>query len=791
MTLQEILQRLADEKKVESRFPVRLIFVDDWSQYKELETALENACDVTLELADFCSAPDVLPNFSKIFKKIEEHREKHILLLSLGEYLRLTIAREVQPQKANIPSLWYSQQAASSRTRVIIPLPCCRDLWDRVIPYDDERQRDCIWELSLPSSRVHSDHSLEPFSLNVYSQEFGEALCGTDIMQGVQTWFYKWSGMINGQRKSCRLVTNLWRNTEQISSSLINIKIISDVFDYITASLDDGGTLRREWGTAEEWTSLSQDLHYGKSLAEIIKKSLNVLVFEPISLLSRWEILSPYKRWLIWLWYRFNPSENYCGYAVKRAKSSEGILDSILYSIFDCIEKSEWIEERAKAVSALKIEEKDEYFFSQLEKVSSLETRLSLLSYKTHAEKTYAIQTINKYLKKGIDFEAVASPLRERYPLFWDYMTASDKCLSSELSTYLHWYRKHKLMNVLPLEASEMVRTIDLECFEKRYSVLKKYEKFDSFFLWIDAMGVEWLSLLLSCLRNKGNDFSVEARPVCARAPTETSYNQQWTEIDAPFKKLDALDKLAHSGVPDDNDYFSCIAHQLNQIEKVADIALTSLREHDYVLISADHGTSRLAALAFHKLPGFTPHAGMVVKGYGRYCEFSEAPLSKEILSEMSHIERDGKNFLVFKNHEHYTQSGNAAGKSDNGHASVGEVHGGATPEEILVPVVVLRRRVPLAPKPTLLTTFVYREKDSVSLRVKFSKKISVLSAFSGEKRADCSPVESGREWQIHFSEMKQGKHLLRFEADGKMLEENCSFEVGTRGIAEDDVLGE
>ncbi|NCC60660.1 MAG: BREX-4 system phosphatase PglZ [Verrucomicrobiae bacterium] len=792
MTMQEILRRLAAERKLGSRYPMRLIFLEDTSQYLELVGNLRTACDATLELGDFCSAPDVFPNFGKLMKKIKELRDKHILLLSLGEYLRLAVARELQKDKAQVPLLWTEQQPASSKTRVVVPLLFCRDLWDRVIPRIDERQKDFIWDLSVLSERENPSrvHKSNIFNLSVFSEEFSDALPEGRFVFGVKAWFSGWEDMITDRSKKCMIVTSLWGNTEQISSS-IDVKVVSNVFDYIVASLKDGSVLQREWGKEADWACLSQKLHYGKTSAEVIKRCLNVYKFEPLSVLSRWESLSRFEQWLVWLWYRVNPSDGYCGYAIRRSRAPEEIVGSIMHSIFDCVEKSEWFDERSQAVASLNAELQNDEYFDRLDQVPSLETRLTLLSCVSHMEKTYALKTISCCLKKGIEFESVASPLRERFPLFWDYMTASANCFSPELASYLHWYRKHKIMNVLPSDATEIIKKIDLECFESRYAVLKAFESVDAFFLWNDAMGAEWLPLLLSCLETRIKDASFEAKVVCARAPTETSFNEQWKEMDAPYDKLDALDKLAHSGVPDDKDYYSCIACQFEQIEKIADAAVARLKNHDFVLITADHGTSRLAALAFHKLPGYTPPSGAIVRSLGRYCELQDTRPLKDIFPETSHIERDGKHFLVFKNHEHFTQSGNAAGKNDGDNANVGELHGGGAPEEILVPVVVLKRRIPLPLVPDLLTPTVFRENETVTVKLNFSKKVSCLTVCVGDLRAECFSAEKGREWKLLFKDLKPGKHCMHLEADGKRLEKACCFEVKTRGITEDDLFGE
>ena len=82
---------------------------------------------------------------------------------------------------------------------------------------------------------------------------------------------------------------------------------------------------------------------------------------------------------------------------------------------------------------------------------------------------------------------------------------------------------------------------------------------------------------------------------VQATLPTETCYNDQWKNIDAPYKKLDKLDKLAHKGVIDDPDYYSCIEQQLAFVASIGKQVSALVEHHHRVIITGDHGSSRLA----------------------------------------------------------------------------------------------------------------------------------------------------------------------------------------------------
>lgn len=66
MTIAEIKEKLSQERSFGSRFPVRIIFVENLNEYSVLEHQLKGICDVTMNVADFCRAPDTVPQFDKI-----------------------------------------------------------------------------------------------------------------------------------------------------------------------------------------------------------------------------------------------------------------------------------------------------------------------------------------------------------------------------------------------------------------------------------------------------------------------------------------------------------------------------------------------------------------------------------------------------------------------------------------------------------------------------------------------------------------------------------------------------
>ncbi|MBQ3262727.1 MAG: hypothetical protein IJH52_06095, partial [Oscillospiraceae bacterium] len=187
MTVTEIKEKLSQERGFGSRFPARIIFTESLDVYSLLENQLKGVCDVTLNVADFCRAPDTVPQLDQIKAKLDEYDGKQVLLLSVGEYLRLCIKRELNVERRQFLSFWETQQPEASRTRIVMPMFCCRDIFDRIVGAIDERQQDYVW--TLDTSPV-----VKNYNITVYSPKFKDSVHAD--ADNLSEWLQKWPGIL-------------------------------------------------------------------------------------------------------------------------------------------------------------------------------------------------------------------------------------------------------------------------------------------------------------------------------------------------------------------------------------------------------------------------------------------------------------------------------------------------------------------------------------------------------------------------------------------------------------------
>ncbi|MCI8471975.1 MAG: BREX-4 system phosphatase PglZ [Clostridiales bacterium] len=779
MTIVEIIDKLRQERELGSRFPSRIIFTEDLSAYSALVTQLKSACDITINLADF-GKKDVVPQFDKMRESLAKYEGKQVLLLSVGEYLRMCIKRELNKERAQFPSFWEAMQQEGSRTRYIMPVFACRDSFERIVCKVDERQESFVWDLNQTDP-----HSAKHYSISVYSPQFAKAISAD--ADNFESWLRYWD-VILGREIPCTIITNQYRNAEA-SFGTINLNPIDSPFAYLCDLIKDADKLDKSWESDDFWAKLIPYLKKDMSFADVALQELGMTAFDFVSAVARWSTLNSLQRELVWMWYRVYPTDGYYSYACKKAKQSAEIPERIRDEILLISSRSQsWINERMKAMQVLGFTSFDDTYFSALDKLPVAEMKLQLLTYKTHEEKAFAVKTISDILRNGAEPEAIANNiLKDIYPTLAIYMKGQTG-LDQEIDEYLSWYRKHKLINRFP---GNYAKSIAFDRFDSRFKQLNKLNGKDCFTFWIDGFGLEWLPVFLKELELRG--IIPESKNIAtAKLPTETEYNHQWDETDPLCEKWNRLDTFSHKGMPDDKSYYSCIVYQLSVFAEAAKKVDELLNQHEYVAITGDHGSSRLAALSFHdpSIIPVTAPAHSKVRSFGRFCELAGNGSSYVALDFMKKVSLDGKTYVVMKDYNQFSVSGNAAGGNSDEKDVVGEIHGGDTPEERLVPVVVVKRSQPLPAttcKPK--SRFVTKRSGHLETTLEFNRKVFSLEVTVDSIAGICYENTDGT-WTVSFDGISGEELKLVIVANGNLISTPVTLKVKSYGIEKNVGMG-
>ena len=262
-----------------------------------------------------------------------------------------------------------------------MPVFSCRDIFDRIIGAVDERQEDYIWTLDAAQSD-------KIFDITVYAPDFSAAV--ESDAANLSAWFRNWSDIL--QRKaSCSIVTVQHANVEPIYGAL-NIKTISSPFKYFLTMIFDGDKLNETFADNDFWSqaaTVAAQFSGKVTFRKVVNAALNVNSLDFVTIAARWQTLTDFQKKLVWLWYQVYPAGDYFSYACSKAETAADIPQKIRDELLSMTDRNDaWIGERAAALKVLSFVTFDEKFFALMDKVTLPETKLKLLTCRTHAEKT-------------------------------------------------------------------------------------------------------------------------------------------------------------------------------------------------------------------------------------------------------------------------------------------------------------------------------------------------------------------------------------------------------------------
>jgi hypothetical protein len=254
------------------------------------------------------------------------------------------------------------------------------------------------------------------------------------------------------------------------------------------------------------------------------------------------------------------------------------------------------------------------------------------------------------------------------------------KCpdLAELLTEYFEAYKRQKLSNQLEPEFLEKVDELAISRqfnrLPTRNEILDGVEKDGIYLYWLDALGVEYLSLIENLVQRRG--LSIHVSIARAELPTITSVNRAFFDTWKGRKEKNGeLDDIKHNDTGGynfiDNEMPIHLARELDVITAIIDKAATelALKHCKRFLIVSDHGASRLAVLRRKEEKYDTDTSG---EHSGRCCKLFE-PYALPFAAEEN-------GYLVLADY----------GRFKGSRAANVEVHGGASLEEVVVPVIEL-----------------------------------------------------------------------------------------------------
>lgn len=296
----------------------------------------------------------------------------------------------------------------------------------------------------------------------------------------------------------------------------------------------------------------------------------------------------------------------------------------------------------------------------------------------TDSEKCDLIRRAGSYNLHGSFPEEISN----LYPLLRDYMGKEFQYEDEVLTNYFSEYRICKITNVV---SSAFLNTVNETKAKRmgvqtRTSALSEYsDDEETALLIVDGLGAEYLPLLVSLLKARG--LNVErADVVKAELPTSTEFNP--TFWNNKLRDIKGVDNTAHDGAEkhvqtklEENIYAT---FQIIEREVVNSIA-NNIGGYKRIIITADHGLTRLAACAYNDGKSNT----LDFDGdTWRYRDSTEDDRTPPANVDVTYNDKTGRHYWTIRNYDRFKKSGSIKY----------ETHGGSSVEEMMVPFIVVAR---------------------------------------------------------------------------------------------------
>jgi hypothetical protein len=402
-------------------------------------------------------------------------------------------------------------------------------------------------------------------------------------------------------------------------------------------------------------------------------------------------------------------------------------------------------------------------FWIRSEELTDSVDQLALLTDLSEREREEIVGCVGRLLSASPqgtwwEYLEVAFP---RLAWYLQPVLTGDEFADDYFRTYTRCRLRDSLDQELITQAKRWAEEQLLWRYRTRSDFLAEERARGSPVLWVDAMGTEWTGLLTHLVMQDGG-VECEVKVVRANLPTVTEANKEWEVGEDVIR---GLDDIAHHY---DYRFPRSFLRAMEVIEGVARRVLALLTQHPAVIITADHGLSRFAATSEAKIQA--PKGARVVPR-GRHAVVAER------LPQNSSTWVAEESAIYLLTHQRFMGGGPAGG----------EVHGGASPEECVVPVIVVRKSIAQGLLKFVLRTQVVKlnPRGEGILRICFDQEVRDAElrvsgrAFAGEQA-------SASEWSFSLSGLRSGPYSGKLYSSTRLVGE-AAFQI-ERGMVEDDL---
>ena len=632
--IEEALAEIKQYRDGKECYPF-FVAVDEHMCYRGLkeELSVQSAC---VRLSDFCRGKDVEPDMDALSSRLR-NLAGFSVLIGLGEYLTLLGRGQSAAELSKLKDLLLQGG------KTVVLCRGCHDVLEKFSRADPRFDSRRVIFLRKASETI--DLTLVPEGLDIVALKgFKAALTALE----------------DGERNVC-LKTAL-----AFANAAIDVKRIRSAYEGV-CHIAPTFNVPEKCGSKEQWTRLLNELWNFKTLESVFNQHD----------LTRYAPGKDYSQWLYFIALKMRGTAHpYLSFVLDRTDAFEDFDTNVLHSIlavdpndnkFQCL-----YAERKALIN--RFPESELAGFVAQAKIKGAD-RILYLTDNTEIERKAIIECLSSYEQLKVD------SADKQYPALRDYLrdfafTCGE--LSQPLWHYFDHYKRQKVLNRIE---DGFLDTVSINARERRYNLMQTREEvFDRLdkagaeLYFLDALGLEFLGFIQSKCAYLG--LGMVVRVARANLPSITALNKDFYEAWKGKKiTIKDLDHLKHDG-EDGFDYQQTklpihLPRELAIISNVLERAKTELASGGArkIVLASDHGASRLVVVNGQELKYEVDSKGT---NSGRCCAICD------LKGLESATEENG--YLVLANY----------GRFSGGRKASVEVHGGASWEEVMVPIIEL-----------------------------------------------------------------------------------------------------
>ena len=562
--------------------------------------------------------------------------------------------------------------------------------------------------------------------------------------------------------------------------SMYDIEEYSSEYQVLRDRYSEFSFIDRSLGTDEQWTWLLKCIDESNEDWSLFVSANFGGVQNLANAISGFADFDSMKRWAYFLALRINgvKGNNYLSHVVSVSQTYSDFISNIFDALLSFrVEDKEYkglYDERKLIVSKFS-EYNDELECYCKQVYEKQEKGIYYLTDNTRKEKELMVELIGKY----------------RYPL--DILTKILPDLYADLSAYLkpynynndylnRYFSQYKFCKLTNFITDEMAEMVQEQSVKRQYNVwlqsrslyVDKLEKNkdNSALYFIDAMGAEYMGFMQNRCYEVGLDFHADIAR--CNLPSITCFNN---EFEAEFNVAGCktynkkeLDELKHGGVETYNyENTKLPIHIVRELDILNELVahLKTLQKGQTAYIISDHGASRLAVISEKENKWEVSEKGV---HSGRCCP-------KTDIDEKPQYATEENDFWSLANYDRFK----------GGRKASVEVHGGATIEEVTVPVITISK---------VNKNITCRLTDNKPIMVSFKKKAR-LKLFVDVDSDNLAVSVNGKFYALaktdisyqYIAEMPEVKTvgIYRFNVyeDESLIANDMEFEVKKEGASE------